>query len=132
MNLGAETLADMEDHLLLFFTGYSRRASSVLVDGKKRSERDDAAMTANLDYVNDLGLRIGSARESGDTVKSAALMHENRMHKRRRSHGIANEQIDHWYDLARNTGALGGKLIGADAGGFLFSYAEDPATCSAP
>jgi D-glycero-alpha-D-manno-heptose-7-phosphate kinase len=126
MELSAETLADLEDHLLLFFTGYSRNAASILADQKEKSEVDDAAMLANLDYVNDLGASIGSALTSGDTAKFAELMHEHWTHKRRRSQGITNEQIDAWYELARSNGALGGKLVGAGAGGFLLFYAEEP------
>jgi len=124
--VSAETLADLEDHLLLFFTGYSRRASSILADQKQRSERNDEAMIANLDYVNELGVRIGSALESGDTAKFAELMHEHWNHKRQRSEGITNPQIDEWYELARRNGAVGGKLVGAGAGGFLLFYASDP------
>ena len=121
-----ETLADLEDHLLLFFTDYSRDAATILAEQKVRSERDDAAMIANLDYVNDLGQRIGSALESGDTMKFAELMHEHWTYKRQRSDGITNPQIDEWYDIARRNGALGGKLVGAGAGGFLLFYAEEP------
>ncbi len=126
LDVSAETLADLEDHLLLFFTGYSRRASSILADQKQRSEHDDEAMIANLDYVNDLGLRIGVALESGETATFAALMHEHWTHKRRRSAGITNDRIDEWYETARRNGALGGKLVGAGAGGFLLFYAGDP------
>lgn len=126
LEVSPETLADLEDHLLLFFTGYSRSASSILADQKERSERNDEAMIANLDYVNDLGVRIGSALESGDTAKFAQLMHEHWTHKRERSAGITNPTIDEWYDVARRNGALGGKLVGAGAGGFLLFYAEDP------
>jgi D-glycero-alpha-D-manno-heptose-7-phosphate kinase len=126
INVSDETLADLEDHLLLFFTGYSRKATSILGDQKARSEQDDQAMIANLDYVNDLGHRIGSTLESGDTAKFAELMHDHWEHKRKRSEGISNSEIDEWYRLARRNGALGGKLVGAGAGGFLLFYAEDP------
>jgi D-glycero-alpha-D-manno-heptose-7-phosphate kinase len=126
IDVSADTLADLEDHLLLFFTGYSRSASTILADQKERSERNDEAMIANLDYVNELGVRIGAALEGGDTGEFAGLMHEHWMYKRQRSEGISNPKIDEWYDLARGHGALGGKLVGAGAGGFLLFYASDP------
>jgi D-glycero-alpha-D-manno-heptose-7-phosphate kinase len=126
LDVSDATLADLSDHLLLFFTGYSRSASSILTDQKQRSERGDAAMLENLDFVQDLGLRIGAALEAGDVAKFAALMHEHWMHKRRRSDGITSDEIDAWYQLGRDNGALGGKLVGAGAGGFLLFYAEDP------
>ena len=126
VDVSAETLADLEDHLLLFFTGYSRSASSILADQKSRSESNDAEMLSSLDFVNELGARIEAALAVGDTAKFAVLMDEHWSHKRRRSEGISNQEIDAWYDLARNNGALGGKLVGAGAGGFLLFYAEDP------
>ena len=52
-------------------------------------------------------------------------MHEHWEHKRRRSKGMSNPQIDEWYDLGKKSGALGGKLVGAGGGGFLMFYAED-------
>jgi D-glycero-alpha-D-manno-heptose-7-phosphate kinase len=54
-------------------------------------------------------------------------MHEHWELKRRRSAGMTNEHIDSWYALARDHGALGGKLVGAGAGGFLLFYAPEPA-----
>jgi D-glycero-alpha-D-manno-heptose-7-phosphate kinase len=126
LDVSDATLADLSDHLLLFFTGYSRSASSILTDQKQRSERGDAAMLENLDFVQDLGVRIGAALEAGDVAKFAALMHEHWLHKRRRSDGITSAEIDAWYQLGRDHGALGGKLVGAGAGGFLLFYAEDP------
>lgn len=121
------TLEDLEDHLLLFFTGYSRRATNILADQKERSEQDDGAMIANLDFVHELGIRIGDALQAGRTHEFADLMHEHWEHKRKRTAGISSGQIDQWYDLARDHGARGGKLVGAGAGGFLMFYAEDPA-----
>ena len=121
------TLTDLEDHLLLFFTGYARKATSILADQKARSESDDRAMIANLDDVLDLGHRIGAALEAGHTGEFASLMHEHWVQKRRRTSGITNPEIDHWYDTAMANGALGGKLVGAGAGGFLLFYAAEPA-----
>ena len=84
-------------------------------------------MIANLDYVNELGLRIGAALEAGDTDEFAELMHEHWDAQAASARdGISNAEIDEWYELARANGALGGKLVGAGAGGFLLFYAEDP------
>jgi D-glycero-alpha-D-manno-heptose-7-phosphate kinase len=121
-----ETLADLEEHLVLFFTGYSRRATTILADQKQRSEEDDEAMLANLDEVGELGRQIAVALEAGDTAAFAALMHEHWLRKRERTRGISSDEIDGWYELARANGALGGKLVGAGAGGFLLFYADSP------
>ena len=57
-------------------------------------------------------------------------MHEHWEHKKRRSGGMSNPQIDEWYELGRKNGAIGGKLVGAGGGGFLMFYAEDTAGCA--
>lgn len=117
----------LEEHLLLFFTGYSRSATSILHDQKQRSEADDHAMIESLQHADKLGRRIRSALEAGATEEFAELMHEHWEYKRVRSAGMSNDRIDHWYEAGRRAGALGGKLVGAGAGGFLMFYASDPA-----
>jgi D-glycero-alpha-D-manno-heptose-7-phosphate kinase len=116
----------LEDHLLLFFTGFSRSAGSILSDQKSRTEKSDDGMLKNLHYVKELGLRSAGALESGDLALFGELMHEHWEHKKQRSNGMSNPQIDQWYDLARQNGAVGGKLVGAGGGGFLLFYSEDP------
>lgn len=121
----AETMYDLEENLLMFFTGYSRDADRVLVEQKQRSEDGDMQMLENLHYVKELGLRSKSALEDGDAETFAALMHEHWEHKKKRSASMSNSRIDRWYQLGRDSGALGGKLIGAGAGGFLLFYSRD-------
>jgi D-glycero-alpha-D-manno-heptose-7-phosphate kinase len=125
--LAEETIFDLEDNLLLFFTGYSRSASAILSDQKSRSEKADPAMIENLHRTKDLGFRSLACLEAGDTAGFAALMHEHWLGKRARSAGMSNGRIDEWYDLGMRNGALGGKLIGAGGGGFLMFYAADRA-----
>jgi len=115
----------LEDNLLLFFTGFSRSAGAILKDQDSRTKSNDNAMIDNLHYVKDLGLRSKAALEARDLPTFGALMHEHWEHKRRRSGGMSNPKIDEWYNLALQSGALGGKLIGAGGGGFLMFLAED-------
>lgn len=125
LKLGMDTIFELEDNLLLFFTGFSRSASAILKDQKDRTQGSDQDMLANLHYVKDLGLRSRAALESGDTPAFGALMHEHWEHKKQRSGGMSNPQIDAWYELGRRNGAVGGKLVGAGGGGFLMFMAED-------
>jgi D-glycero-alpha-D-manno-heptose-7-phosphate kinase len=120
-----DTLFDLEDNLLLFFTGFSRSASAILKDQDKRSKELDEEMLNNMHYVKDLGLHSKASLVAGRTSEFGALMHEHWEHKRKRSKGMSNPQIDEWYELGMKNGALGGKLVGAGGGGFLMFYAED-------
>jgi len=120
-----DTLFNLEDNLMLFFTGYARSTSAILKDQDTRSKEMDEEMLANLHYTKELGLRSKDALIRGDTSEFGALMHEHWEHKRKRSGGISNPEIDEWYELGRKNGALGGKLVGAGGGGFIMFYAED-------
>jgi len=121
-----DTLLDLEHNLLMFFTGYSRNAVLVLDDQKKRSLEGDSSMIDNLHFVKQLGLSSKEALESGKTHCYAELMREHWEHKRARSQGMSNAQIDHWHSVGMQNGALGGKLVGAGGGGYLLFYADDP------
>lgn len=125
LRLDLDTMFDLEDNLLLFFTGFARSAGNILKDQHTRSQQKDGEMLRNLHYVKDLGYRSKSALESGNATLFGELMHEHWEHKKRRSGGISNQQIDEWYDLGMRNGAAGGKLVGAGGGGFLMFYARD-------
>ncbi len=123
--VSAETLHNLEDGLVMFFTGTSRSASAILKDQDDRSKTKDGAMIENLHYVKDLGLRSLKTLETGDLHKFGTLMDEHWRHKKKRSSAMSNPDIDRWYELAMRNGAVGGKVIGAGGGGFLLFYAED-------
>jgi D-glycero-alpha-D-manno-heptose-7-phosphate kinase len=125
LKVDTETLYNLEDNLLLFFTGYSRSASSILKEQDDKTKQQNNDMIQNLNYVKDLGLRSLEALETGRLVAFGRLMHEHWQHKKKRSGGMSNPMINEWYDLAMASGASGGKLIGAGGGGFLMFYAED-------
>ncbi len=128
LRLSAETLYNLEDNLLLFFTGYSRSASSILREQDDRSKQRDSGMIDNLHFVKELGYQSREALEAGELARFAELMDVHWQRKRQRSGAMSNGQIDAWYELARANGALGGKLIGAGGGGFLMFYAEEKAS----
>jgi len=120
-----EVLYELEDNLMLFFTGYSRSASDILREQDDRSKRSDSSMLQNLDYVKELGLQTKKALEQGDLTQFGRLMNEHWEYKRRRSENMSNGNIDRWYAMALQNGAIGGKLIGAGGGGFLMFLAQD-------
>jgi len=125
LHIPVESLFELEDRLMLFFTGFSRSASSILKDQNEKSKEHDKAMMDNLHFVKDLGLRSKAVLEKGDVFAFGKLMDEHWQNKRKRSGGMSNSKIDEWYNIALNNGAVGGKLVGAGGGGFLMFLAED-------
>lgn len=121
----SEVLSNLEDNLILFFTGFSRSASNILRDQDSRSKEKDQKMIDNLHFVKQLGYDSLKAFEGGDLRAFAEIMNVHWEYKKARTSGMSNNRIDEYYQLARQNGALGGKLIGAGGGGFLMFYSED-------
>ncbi|MEK6772713.1 MAG: galactokinase [Bdellovibrionota bacterium] len=129
-------LIDLEEHLLLFFTGYSRNANDILREqdqatrksspqAAKGPEKNSSEMIENLHFVKELGLQIENALVKGQIDDFGRLMNVHWEHKKKRSNNMSSGKIDEWYELAMKNGALGGKLIGAGGGGFLMFLADD-------
>jgi len=127
LKIDEEIKHNLEDSLVMFFTGYSRKAGSILKEQDDKTRKADSDMVQNLHFVKDLGFRSQKALESGDLEGFGKLMDEHWQHKKRRSGGMSNPKIDEWYELAMKSGATGGKLIGAGGGGFLLFHARDKA-----
>jgi D-glycero-alpha-D-manno-heptose-7-phosphate kinase len=125
LDLSVQTVHDLEDNLVLFFTGISRSAGSILKDQVDKSKAKDNSMIDNLHFTKNLGLRSKAALLNNDTHNFGELMHEHWEHKKSRSNGMSNEFIDNAYNKALQAGAVGGKLVGAGGGGFLMFYASD-------
>ncbi len=126
LKLSEETLHNLEDNLMLFFVGYTRSASSILKDQDSKSKDSNKEMIDNLHFTKELGVKSKLSLEEGNIQQFGELMHTHWEHKRRRSQGMSNPQIDNWYQLARKNGAIGGKLVGAGGGGFLMFCADEP------
>jgi len=137
---------DLEEHLLLFFTGYSRSANDLLREQDNQTKQETtrslqveesrnnailskdnskSEMIENLHFTKELGIKIGRALELGKLQEFGELMNTHWHWKKKRSKSMSSGNIDHWYDLAMKNGAIGGKLIGAGGGGFLMFLADD-------
>src|SRR5438105_9028832 len=108
LKISEETLFNLEDNLLLFFTGYSRSASKILKEQDDKSKGADPAMIENLHFVKELGFKSQEALESDNLPEFARLMDVHWQRKKERSGGMSNPKINEWYDLAMTNGALGG------------------------
>jgi D-glycero-alpha-D-manno-heptose-7-phosphate kinase len=125
LRLDPITRYNLEENLMLFFTGYTRSASEILRDQDTRSKKGDPAMIDNLHFVKQLGYDSKAALEAGDLRAFAHLMDVHWEYKKRRTAGMSSGCIDEYYERAKSNGSLGGKLIGAGGGGFLMFYTEE-------
>ena len=122
LNISITTAEDLHSRVLLFFTGISRNANNILQDQRRDTEKEDPTVLDSLHHTKEMGYRSKEYLENGDLEKFGHLLHEHWENKKRRSVAISNPEVDGWYEIAREAGALGGKLIGAGGGGFLMLY----------
>jgi D-glycero-alpha-D-manno-heptose-7-phosphate kinase len=125
INISIEMIQNLEDHLLLYYTGTTRSASTILHHQNDKSLLNDKKMTKNLDYIKELGEKIGEALLRGSIKDVGELFDIHWNYKKERSPGMSNKEMDSIYDYARNNGAIGGKLVGAGGGGFFLFVSEE-------
>lgn len=117
-------LAELQNNLMLFFTGSAHHSWSILKEQESSTRNQTGGAVDALHEVKALGLRMRNALQQGDIRELGILMHEGWQAKRRISTKISTPRIDELYTLAREAGALGGKITGAGGGGFLLLYCE--------
>jgi D-glycero-alpha-D-manno-heptose-7-phosphate kinase len=116
-----ERLRAFQDHLLLYFTGFSRTASEIAKEQIERTKQRRVELFAMLQMVQE-GLSILTGEH--DLAEFGELLHEAWMVKRGLTSKITTPFIDQIYEAARGAGALGGKLLGAGGGGFMLIFAK--------
>jgi D-glycero-alpha-D-manno-heptose-7-phosphate kinase len=126
LQMSESQICELRDSLMLFFIGYTRSASTLLGDQKRRTQEADPAMLESLHFAKQLGGEVKRVLEGGRVSEFGPLMHEHWQRKRCRARGMTNERIDEVYDLGRTRGgATGGKLVGAGGSGFLLFQTSD-------
>jgi D-glycero-alpha-D-manno-heptose-7-phosphate kinase len=125
LDISTKTLNSLEDNLLLFFTGISRSASSILSDQNDKSILHEKTMAENLHFINELGYKTAEILTSGNVEDYGHLLNEHWHYKKTRSAQISNVFVENAYNLGIKSGAIGGKLVGAGGGGFILFYAVD-------
>lgn len=120
-----DTYVDLENNLLLFFTGYTRSASKILKKQNNLSNKNNKQIIKNLLEVKKIGFESCKLLENNDLRQFGELMNFQWTKKNERSPEGINKDIKFLYDQALNNGALGGKLVGAGGGGFLMFYCKD-------
>ena len=122
LDISGPTAEELQNRLLLFFTGMSRSANQILGQQVDDTARGDRTVIESLHATKELGQRIEETLKAGNLDEFGLLMHEHWETKKRRSTTISDPRIDRWYAAAREAGVLGGKVVGAGGGGFLLLY----------
>lgn len=112
----------LESKLIFFYTNLQREACKIQAEHIKAISRDE--ITMNLHEIKTIGYEKRTALETGNLDRFGALLHNHWLAKQGMG-GVSTPQIDSWYQMAIDAGALGGKLIGAGGGGFLMFYCPD-------
>jgi D-glycero-alpha-D-manno-heptose-7-phosphate kinase len=122
-----DIMAHLERRLLLMFTGTAHDSAQILSHQRKASQELNKTVIDSLQAAHGLALRGRDYLMSGQVDRFGALLDEAWSYKKKFAPGVSNERIDHCYAIARNNGAIGGKIAGAGGGGFLILYCEDEA-----
>ncbi len=122
LKLAAKTLARLESHLMLFFTGSTRAASTILHQQKASSEKQDPNVMKALHAVKAMTNDVQRALERDDVDALGDILHESWERKKRFASSVSNARLDELYALARAHGARGGKIAGAGGGGFMMLH----------
>ncbi len=127
LELADEIERALEQRLLLFFTGESRATASILRDQQLASRQNDGVVVATLHEIKAMAERTIELLRAGELDAYGELLHDSWQAKKRLARGITTQRIDEWYDVARASGATGGKIAGAGGGGFLLLYCGESA-----
>ena len=115
-------MRQLENNLLVFYTGITRSASAILKTQQSAVASQKAKQKTMIKMVG-LAHRLKAELQNNNLTAFGEIIHENWLLKRSLTSDVSNDLIDGWYASARKAGAVGGKLLGAGAGGFLMFYA---------
>ena len=122
ITIGAKKSQALQDHLMLFFTGFSRIASEIAGEQIKKTPDKTIELNRMREMVDE-AIDILNSSDS-DITDFGRLLHESWMIKRSLTNKISTSEVDQIYETAMQAGALGGKLLGAGGGGFILFFVE--------
>jgi len=125
LQISYEALDQLESNILLFHSGIERNTSEILLEQDVKSQKDVPEVIDNLHQIKEIGLETKKALEKGDVDKLGEFLNLHWETKKKRSQKISAPFIDECYEVARKSGALGGKIVGAGGGGFFMFYCNN-------
>jgi D-glycero-alpha-D-manno-heptose-7-phosphate kinase len=124
LELDVDLVESLEDNIVMFYTHEMRDATAILKKQDEATRTKDRNVVNALCEIKDIGIEISGTISKGNLRRFGELLDVHWQSKKRLSEGISNPQIDAWYELAKQNGAIGGKISGAGGGGFLMLYCE--------
>jgi D-glycero-alpha-D-manno-heptose-7-phosphate kinase len=121
---GPSVITELQNSLMLFFTGSAHHSWNILAEQEKSTAAGDSRPLEALHEIKELAYRMRDALKAGDLPSFAQMLDDAWMAKKRVSTKISNSRIDSLYAIARANGATGGKITGAGGGGFLLLFCE--------
>ncbi|MBI4858022.1 MAG: galactokinase [Acetobacterium woodii] len=123
-NISDENIDDLNRNLLMFYTNTSRSADEILSEQSKGANEGKRDVVENMHYIKELGFKILDAVENGNITDVGLMFDQHWQYKKRISNKMSNPHFDKIYEIAKECGALGGKISGAGGGGFFLFYVE--------
>jgi len=122
LKMTEEAKDELQNNILLFYTGIRRSASKILKEQDDKSKKNEDKTIETLHEIKKIGIETKKAFETGNIDKFGEFLDVHWNIKKQLSSGVSNQFIDDCYIHARNNGALGGKIMGAGGGGFFMLY----------
>lgn len=119
ITLHKRRVEELQDHLMLVFTGLSRFSSEIAADQIKNTERNKKELSIMHQMVDEA---VGILNSNKNLIEFGNLLHQSWLIKKSLSSKISNPEVDHLYENALKHGAIGGKLLGAGGGGFMLLF----------
>ena len=124
-NVSNATIDDLNRNMLIFYTRTSRSADEILSEQSKGAKEEKKNVINSMHYIKELGYKILDAVESGNITDVGLMFDQHWQYKKRISARMTNPHFDRIYEIAKENGALGGKISGAGGGGFFLFYVEE-------
>lgn len=122
LSLEPNVAEELRSNMLLFYTNKIRRDSEILQAQERDTQSGVPEVVESLHATKEIGFDVKAALKEGRLEQFGELLHRHWQNKKLRYQKISDSQIDMWYEIARENGALGGKVMGAGGSGFFMFY----------
>lgn len=116
---------ELQFNLILYYTKTSRESSKIIINQANNIKKHDVHSIEATHHVKEKAFEMKEALLKGNLKQIGHILHESWMYKKEMASGISTPHIDDIYEIARNSGAIGGKISGAGGGGFMIFYADE-------